>query len=153
MKRAILAITILILGLSAADAAPSPNYTKVKVRVTYWTHTEKNYTWGTKVASNPRKRATEGSTCATDPSKIPFGTKIYIPELGGIVGNGIFVVDDTGSAVKKMQAIPKSKRSEIKYVIDIYVDSNAKMNKLARANPHYMEVYIFNKAIELASTQ
>jgi 3D (Asp-Asp-Asp) domain-containing protein len=117
-------------------------FSRIKARITYWTCSEPGYKWGKKVASCPTKVATEGETSAIDPTKISYGTKLWIPELNGVVGDGLFIADDTGSAVKKMQAIPKAKQKEIQYVIDIYVDSIQKMNQLANGMPQYMEVYL-----------
>ena len=40
-------------------------------------------------------KARVGRTIAVDPSVIPLGTKIYIPELGKV-----FTAEDTGGAIK-----------------------------------------------------
>lgn len=112
-------------------------------RITYWSPEEPNYHFGRQIASDPKKQATEANTVAIDPSKIKYGTKLFIPKLRDVVGDGYFVAEDTGSAVKKMRAIPKTKRNEVNHVIDIYVANNAKMHELAQKMPHYMEVYVY----------
>lgn len=54
---------------------------------------------------------TEGTTIAVDPSVIPYGSKVYIPELGKV-----FTAEDCGSAIKGNR-------------IDIFMDSEAKCNE------------------------
>lgn len=44
-------------------------------------------------------KAKEWYTVAVDPSQFPLGTKFYIPEFVKYNGTGIFVAEDTGSAI------------------------------------------------------
>lgn len=126
------------------------NHVKINARVTFWCIQERGYTWGKQIASNPKGRAREGITAAVDPKKLEYGTKLFIPKLKGIVGDGMFIAEDTGKDVRGMKAIPKSKRKEVFHVIDIYVSSLAKMNEYSKKNPQYMEVYIL-KDVQLVS--
>ncbi len=54
---------------------------------------------------------TEGTTIAVDPSVIPYGSKVYIPEF-----DKVFTAEDCGSAIKGNR-------------IDIFMDSEAKCNE------------------------
>ncbi len=112
-------------------------------RVTYYSPHEKGYTWGTRISSNPKGKAVMSWTVAVDPKKIPYGSTLYIPALEEAMGDGIFCAEDTGSAVKKLKAIPKSKRGEVDVVIDVYVSNNQTMNKLSNSMPQYMKVYLY----------
>ena len=53
-------------------------------------------------------KARAGQTIAVDPSLIPLGTKIYVPELGQV-----FTAEDTGGKIKGNR-------------IDIYMENHAK---------------------------
>lgn len=112
-------------------------------RITFYSPHEKNYIYGTKIASNPKGKAIEGYSVAVDPKKIPYGSTLYIPELSEIMDDGVFCAVDTGSAVKKLRAIPKSKRGQVNHVIDVFVDSNETMNRLSNSMPQYMTVYLY----------
>jgi 3D (Asp-Asp-Asp) domain-containing protein len=66
---------------------------------------KKRYPWG-QGASGRALRVMQ--SVASDPRVVPFGTKIYIPELdgavfGGKTYDGCFSVDDTGGGVKGFQ--------------------------------------------------
>ena len=54
---------------------------------------------------------TEGTTIAVDPSVIPYGSKVYIPEF-----DKVFTAEDCGSAIKGNR-------------IDIFMESEAKCNE------------------------
>lgn len=115
---------------------------KAKVaRITFWSHDEPNYKFGKSVASDSKRKAKEGRTIAIDNKKIRYGTRVRIPNLNGIVGDGIFVAEDTGTAVKQMRAIPIKMRKNVEFVVDVYVDSSEKMIELSNQMPHYMMVY------------
>lgn len=115
------------------------------VRTTYYHAREPGYTYGTKVAWKEVKSAKVGRTCAVDPKKIPYGTKLYIPELKGILDDGVFRAEDCGSAVTSLKAIPKKLRKEINHVIDIFVESGKTMRLLERTMPKYMEVHVLRE--------
>jgi 3D (Asp-Asp-Asp) domain-containing protein len=76
-------------------------------------------------------------TVAAHP-QLPFGTRVDIPELRGIVGNGhTFIVQDRGSAVTSRKA-SRGKTD----VIDVFVNSERKLRKITKTKPRYMKVRI-----------
>lgn len=107
-------------------------YKKVTCRITYYTPDKK---WGSQVAAPGVKKAIQGLTVAAHPD-FKFGTKISIPRLKGIMGDGLFVVQDRGSAVTKK----KASRGKA-YVFDIYLSSTNYLKYYTRL-PAYMDVYI-----------
>lgn len=128
-------ILFLFLTLSLTKAEHK-NIVKEKVytaRVTYYAADSK---WGNKVACKTSKIATEGITVAAHPD-FKFGTKVFIPDLKGALDDGVFVVQDRGSAVTKKQA--SNGRS---YVFDVYVKTKERLNKFAKSKPEYMKIYV-----------
>lgn len=107
-------------------------YKKVTCRITYYTPDKK---WGSQVAAPGIKKAIQGLTVAAHPD-FKFGTKISIPRLKGIMDDGLFIVQDRGSAVTKK----KASRGKA-YVFDIYL-SSTKSLKYYTNLPAYMDVYI-----------
>ena len=110
----------------------------IKARITFYhPHQDK---WGKLNACPNTKYSKEGITVAAHPD-FKFGTKISIPELANIVGDGNFIVQDRGSAVTKKRA-SKGKF----YVFDVYVSSPKKYRKLAYSGKlkEYMNVTITN---------
>lgn len=110
---------------------------KHKARITYYSVGQDK--WGDKVACPKTPRAKEGITIAAHPD-FKFGTKIRIPRLKGIIGDGDFVVQDRGSAVTKKRA---SKGNA--YVFDVFVKSKSLLWKHAYNRPMYMDVYILEE--------
>lgn len=104
-------------------------------RITYYCASEDGK-WKNRVSDQKVKYARYGTTVAACPS-VPFGTKVVIPKLRGIIDDGQFVVQDRGSAVTSKKAsggkLP---------VIDVYVRSREEMRNLARKLPRYMEILI-----------
>lgn len=84
------------LFLSACSTQPvKQSTTKSKwARITQYHAREDK--WGSRTASGIR--AIEGITVAA-PREYPFGTKIFIPELAGHVGDGHFIVQDRGRLI------------------------------------------------------
>ena len=111
---------------------PVTRYKKITCRVTYYTADKE---WGTRVAAPGVKKAIQGVTVAAHPD-FKFGTKISIPRLKGIMDDGLFIVQDRGSAVTKKTA----SRGKA-YVIDIYL-SKPSLLKYYTKLPAYMDVYI-----------
>jgi hypothetical protein len=86
-------------------------------------------------------RACEGVTCAAAPTH-PFGQTVVIPKLAGLVGSGIFIVQDRGSAVTKMRASQGTAE-----VIDVYLAGSRRscakrMIELTRKVGYYTEAII-----------
>jgi hypothetical protein len=117
-----------------AEVVNKSKYTQVyTARITYYSTDGK---WGNRVACQSSKRAKEGVSVAAHPN-FKFGTKLYIPELKGKIGNGNFIVQDRGSAVTSK----KASRGKA-YVFDIYVTSHSKIHRFAHSQPEYMKVYV-----------
>ena len=138
MKIISLVISCLMLSCApialAKDNKATSKYSQVyTARITYYSTDGK---WGNRVACQSTKRAKEGVSVAAHPN-FKFGTKLYIPQLKGKIGNGNFIVQDRGSAVTKK----KASRGKA-YVFDIYVTSHSKIHKYAHSQPEYMKVYV-----------
>ena len=138
MKIISLVISCLMLSCApialAKDNKATSKYSQVyTARITYYSTDGK---WGNRVACQSSKRAKEGVSVAAHPN-FKFGTKLYIPQLKGKIGNGNFIVQDRGSAVTKK----KASRGKA-YVFDIYVTSHSKISKFAHSQPEYMKVYV-----------
>lgn len=102
-------------------------------RITYYSTDKK---WGNRVACTKTKYAKEGITIAAHPN-FKFGTKVYIPALKNIIGDGIFTVQDRGVDVtNKVASRNKS------YVFDVYVTSSNKVHIHARNRLEYMKLYV-----------
>lgn len=126
---------MIVASLLLSGCADTPPTHKTIARITYYSAHEDKY--GSKLATGGRAR--EGVTCAAAPWH-RFGTKVVIPRLAGLVGNGTFVVQDRGSAVTKMKA--SRRKTE---VIDIYLAgakryAKRRMNELTRKVGYYTEV-------------
>ena len=124
----------LAKSTNKADVIDKSKYTQVyTARITYYSTDIK---WGNRVACQRSKRAKEGVSVAAHPN-FKFGTKLYIPQLKGKIGNGNFIVQDRGGAVTSK----KASRGRA-YVFDIYVTSHSKIRKHAYSQPEYMKVYV-----------
>jgi len=124
----------LAKSTNKADVIDKSKYTQVyTARITYYSTDGK---WGNRVACQRSKRAKEGVSVAAHPN-FKFGTKLYIPQLKGKIGNGNFIVQDRGGAVTSK----KASRGKA-YVFDIYVTSHSKIRKHAYSQPEYMKVYV-----------
>ena len=128
---------VLTLGILAiSTTAGTGKITKKKThrcRITYYCGDDK---WGNRVADPATKRAVTGVTVAAHPD-FPFGTKIFIPELKGHVGDGHFIVQDRGGWVTSKKAAQGKA-----YVFDVYVPTKREQNIHAAKRPMYMEVQI-----------
>lgn len=123
----VLLILFILAGLMSSAAAENFFY----ARITFYTDDPK---YGKKTASG--KIAQEGKTVAAAKRK-KFGTKLRIPALTGVVGDGNFLVQDRGPALEKRIA-SKGKLP----VIDVYVTSKAKVNKLKKLKLYKVKVYV-----------
>ncbi len=127
---------IVILTLLAVGATIGLTKTKkesLRCRITYYCGDDK---WGDQVADPATKRAITGVTVAAHPD-FPFGTKIFIPELKGRVGDGHFIVQDRGAWVTSKKAAQGKA-----YVFDVYVPTKREQDSHATKRPMYMEVQI-----------
>jgi 3D (Asp-Asp-Asp) domain-containing protein len=134
IKRSYLYVVLLsFLYLTPCYSAEKLIGNVYTARITYYSTDGK---WGTRVACQRSKRAKEGVSVAAHPN-FKFGTKLYIPELKGKIGDGNFIVQDRGSAVTSK----KASRGKA-YVFDIYVTSHSKIHRFAHSQPEYMKVYV-----------
>jgi 3D (Asp-Asp-Asp) domain-containing protein len=103
-------------------------------RITYYSPDQDR--WGWRNADPTVKKSTVGVTVAAHPCH-EFGTKVYIPKLAGVVGDGHFIVQDRGSAVTHKHA--SGGKCE---VIDVFVQNKSTIRRLSHKNPEHMTVYI-----------
>lgn len=116
---------------------------KLKVRLTFYTNHEDKY--GSKIAMSSKMRAKQGITVAAHP-QFQFGTKIMIPGLKGILNDdGMFIVQDRGSAVTKKKA-----SGGLYYVFDVFLNADSRRTGQNKIN-HYQslidpieDVYVLN---------
>ena len=132
--RSIYVILIALMTPCCAYNKDIPTSSKVyNARVTFYSTDGR---WGSRVADKKTTHAKEGVTVAAHPD-FKFGTKVYIPSLKGKFGDGIFTVQDRGSAVTRKRA--SHGRA---YVFDVYVRSHSKVRSSARNSTEYMKVYV-----------
>jgi hypothetical protein len=142
MIKKYISILLLFLTLFSCSAqqpaavskvVEKPKYVAYDARVTYYAPCAR---WGEQVADPKTPKAVRGVTVAAHPD-FPFGTVIKIPTLSGKIGDGVFVVQDRGSAVtRKTAAAGKS------YVFDVFVKDAAELHKMAMKKPMTMRVYV-----------
>ncbi|WP_179862888.1 3D domain-containing protein [Bacillus cereus] len=107
---------------STVSAGGYENWRKINVQSTAYS----TYEAGDKLAGQWQGLTATGTSVrwgviAVDPSVIPLGSKVYIPQF-----NQTFIAEDTGNAIKGN-------------IIDIFMDTNSKANDWGRRN---IEVYV-----------
>ena len=122
----------LVLMLLFAHAAPAREQA-VLARVTVYWHNA-----GSKqliAAAGPRLH--EGH-CAVDPKKIPYGSKIVLPDAElTAVDTGPAVVQRT--AARRLARTPEQRKA---IVIDRYFESRRQAQAWADSHPHFMTVWV-----------
>lgn len=103
------------------------HHQRFRPRVTFYSPHEDRF--GSRIAIGGR--AHEGRTMAA-PSALPFHQHVNVPGLKGVVGNGHFEIQDRGTALEQAY-----QHGQLR--LDIYVASRAKLNRLKRNQPEYME--------------
>lgn len=111
-------------------------------RVTFYTDDD---IYGDKVADPKTRRAKEGVTVAAA-KDIPFGTRLRISGLEGVVGDGEFIVQDRGAHVQKRVA-SRGKTP----IVDVYVSSRSKLKSCKTKLPEYMVVQVLDDRIDQTS--
>lgn len=130
--RAVVLLAAVLLSACAVAPQQGPRHTAcTKARVTFYKTGEDK--WGRRVACSKKVRACEGVTVAAEKS-VPFGTKVLIPALAGKVGDGVFTVQDRGSAVEARKA-----SHGLLPVIDVFV-SRKTYRRLVNELESVMEV-------------
>ena len=110
---------------------------KILSRITFYDPYQDK--WGDQVADPKTRKAKKGITIAAH-TDFPYGTKVKIPQLQGVIGDGIFTVQDRGGAVTKKKA--DYKYGKKKYVWDIFVNSAKERRTYMKTLPDYMEVIV-----------
>jgi 3D (Asp-Asp-Asp) domain-containing protein len=110
---------------------------KISARITYYSAGQDK--WGDLVACPDTPKAEEGTTVAAHPD-FKFGEQIFIPDLKGEIGDGVFIVQDRGGAVKSK----KASKGRL-YVFDVFVKTQKKLWEHAYNKPMYMDVYILTE--------
>lgn len=128
-----LMICVALLCVSTLSPAKEKDSTVYKARVTYYSD---DGIWGNRVACPKAKYAKEGTSVAAHPM-FKFGTKLEIPALKGIIGDGDFIVQDRGPAVTKKVA---SRGKTL--VFDVYVSSKDKIRLMMTKVPDYVDVIV-----------
>jgi 3D (Asp-Asp-Asp) domain-containing protein len=142
MQTAAQALAIALSVAPVADGKP----VEVRARITYYDPQSCRYHRQTSTGA----RATEGRTVAVDPRLIPYGSRIEIPGLRGIVGTGIFRAEDTGSAVKSRKA-SKAWGSKAP-VVDVFVSTRARLKEVEKAAPMFLTVRVYPAAPSLSGS-
>ena len=124
--KTLLLLLCLLTPLCASDY--------ITCRITYY-HASQDK-WGAQNACPKTKRSVEGITIAAHPD-FKFGDTIEIPKLDGVVGDGVFKVQDRGKWVTSK----KASRGKT-YVFDVFVSSRKKYLQLKKTMPPYMKVKI-----------
>lgn len=129
----------LIIAAFLMGTAPFIRGAEVKhywARVTFYNDREDSF--GRNTATGVR--AEEGRTVAVDFRVIPKGATVRIKALEGVIGDGVFRAEDTGSAVKSRKAV-RSRKYRGAIVVDVFVSSK-RMKYFATKLPEYMEVEV-----------
>ena len=126
----------MLTTLHTPSKTTKSSYYTVKARITYYYNGQDK--WGSQVADPKTRRAKQGVTVAAHPN-FKFGQKIEIQQLTKHFGDGIFLVQDRGSAVtKKTAARGKG------YVFDVYCKDRTTYKRMVK-NPEWMTVKIYTK--------
>lgn len=89
--------------------------------------------WGRRTSSGIK--AIQGITCAAA-KKFPMHTKVYFPKLKGIIGDGVFEVQDRGGGEKRLHTSDW---------FDIFCDNKYVMNKIKYGMPEWLEYQILTQ--------
>jgi len=126
---AILLLSSFFFSLPHKKEEPKP----IRARITYYSVGQDKF--GAQNADPNSRRSRVGVTIAAHP-KFKFGTKVVIPKLKGVVGDGEFIVQDRGSAVTR-----KAASNGKAYVFDVFVTPSQRRRYGSRL-PEYMDVYV-----------
>ena len=126
-------LLLLLCTVTSCIQSKAEIVREYKARITFYSSDKK---WGNRVADTKIRCAKESITIAAHPD-FAFGTKVYIPQLKNKFDDGIFIVQDRGSAVTKKRA----SRGKA-YVFDVYVSTHGKVKTNAKHNAEYMTIYI-----------
>lgn len=123
-------LALLLSSCAAPLAKKQPKHGYARATL-YNSHEDK---YGNKVAMGGR--AKEGITIAAE-NGFPFRTKVYIPCLNGILGNGCYEVQDRGRFINSRKASHGKTP-----VFDFFVKTKKRMKRFAKKIPQYVEYYL-----------
>jgi 3D (Asp-Asp-Asp) domain-containing protein len=143
MKRFIGAIGLALLlappALARSRTAPAPRQQSFLARVTvYWASGGRGsdrYTRRHKCATGVRLRV---GHCAVDPRRIPYGSKVVLPD-------GVFTAVDTGGAVINRKAARRAGRTAVErnaLVVDRFFETKGQALAWANAHPEFIMVQV-----------
>ena len=127
---------VISFALCALAHGANDNPRRFKARITYYEPTACRYGFATSTG----RYAVEGVTCAVDPRVIPYGSRVRVSDLKGVVGDGYFLAQDTGSAVLSRKA-SRAWGSDAP-VVDIFVKSDKRLRAVERGVPMFCFVEI-----------
>jgi 3D (Asp-Asp-Asp) domain-containing protein len=126
-------LVLLLLFVHGAPAREQPMLARVTV---YW-HSPQSK--AQIAAAGPHL---QNGHCAVDPKKIPYGSKVVLPDAE-------LTAVDTGPAVVKRTAARRSARTPEQgkaIVIDRYFESRREAQSWAASHPHFMTVWVNSSA-------
>ena len=135
MKKILLSLLSLLLVIPAIQAAEQSVLARITV---YWASGGGGSDYWTRRhvgASGARLRP---GHCAVDPRRIPYGSKVTLPD-------GTLLAVDTGSAVRSRKAARRAGRTAMErnaIVIDRFFETKQQALSWARRNPYFMFVRI-----------
>lgn len=132
MRFAVFASVLVGLFLPGCKTPPvtSAPVSSIRARVTIYNPYEDRF--HSRVAIGGRAR--EGVTMAA-PSAFAFGSKVTVPQLSGVVGNGQFIVEDRGTALERAY-----RHGQIR--LDVYVSTRSKLRQLKYELPEFMDATV-----------
>lgn len=122
----------LVLLLLFANAAPAGEQAMLARVTVYW------HSPGSKERIAASGRLLHDGHCAVDPKKIPYGSKIMLPDEQ-------LIAVDTGPAVVQRTAARRSGRTPAQrkaIVVDRYFESRDEAQFWAASHPHFMTVRV-----------
>ena len=135
MKTFLIAFIFTVLLAPAGFAAEQSVLARVTV---YWASGGKGSDhWTRRHVCSTGARLRAGH-CAVDPRRIPYGSKVTLPD-------GTLVAVDTGSAVRSRKAARLAGRTAVErnaLVIDRFFETKQQALSWARRNPYFMFVRI-----------
>lgn len=135
MKRYVIAIGLMLLAASSTFAREQTLLARVTV---YWASGgggSDHWTRKHQSATSVRLRA---GHCAVDPRRIPYGSKVVLPDV-------TLTAVDTGSHVVSRRAARRAGRSTVErnaLVVDRFFETKRQALSWARAHPHFMPVRV-----------
>ncbi|HEX8279856.1 MAG TPA: hypothetical protein VF551_00645, partial [Chthoniobacterales bacterium] len=144
MERLFIITGIVCLLSAGAVAAERSMLARVTV---YWASGGSGSDhWTRKHQAATKVRLREGH-CAVDPRKIPYGSKIILPDA-------TLTAVDTGGHVKSRRAsrIGRSSAQKNALVVDRFFETKSEALAWAKKNPHFMKVRVVSRSNLIEST-